>query len=252
VIDIDQDGDKDYLYLMDGALYLKENHTSTPSRQNDTTLIIRDIDVDAVPEAPNYFTEMVASPGEIELSFSPADVSDTAFRLEFFDRYTEWDLTRIGAHDEEDTPRTTIDLYTPDASRDAMQGGISVHPLSRALSSVSSSEGMSIYGAAVTPVLPDTSFTVSLGRPIYTGKSGSRFIYSTSSGSEYDITLKPYSRYTFDDVLSGSLVSGKIFFYDTLTSTQTPYTDDFIGMPLIEGMTLSNSQGSFSIIDTES
>lgn len=166
---------------MDGALYLKENHTYTPSRQNDTTLIIRDIDEDAVPEAPNYFTETVASPGEIELSFSPADMRDTAFRLEFFDRYTEWDLTRIGAHDEESVPRTTIDLSVSDASRDTMQGGISVHPLSRALSSVSVAEGMSIHGVAVVPVLPDTSFTVSLGRPIYTGKSSSRLIYSTSS-----------------------------------------------------------------------
>lgn len=44
VVDIDKDGDKDYIYMMDGALYVKMSHLKEPSRQSDTTLLIHSLD----------------------------------------------------------------------------------------------------------------------------------------------------------------------------------------------------------------
>lgn len=144
VLDIDQDGDLDYLYLMDGALYLKSSHTKEPSRQKDTTLTITDLDLTLSPEAPNFFHELIASPGQIQIDFSSARSTDTAYRLEFFDHYTEWDLTRIGIHDEISVARTTIDLFAEDTSRDSTSEGVHVHPFSRFLDSVQGTSGFMI------------------------------------------------------------------------------------------------------------
>ena len=249
-VDIDRDGDSDYLYLMDGILYLKSSHAKEPSRQKDTTLTITDLDPANVPEAPNFFHEVVASPGQLELDFSRAQSRDRAFRLEFFDHYTEWDLLHLDAHDEQSIPRTVMDLVSSDDSHDIDVGGISVHPLSRVLERVSGTLGFQIVGPRVTPLTLGKPFTLTQGRPLYTGKTQSRLTYTTLSGStpEY-LTLKPYSRYSFDTSLSGSLTSGVIYFMDTSTAEKTLYSDDLLGMPILDGMTLSNLEGSFDIRD---
>ncbi len=141
VIDIDKDGDLDYLYLMDGALYLKSNHTKAPNKQKDLSLTITDLDRTQLPEAPNFFHELIANPGQIQIDFSRATSAETGYRLEFFDRYTQWDLTHIGAHDEASIPRTTINLITEDTTRDTFSDGIRVHPLSKSLESIEGTAG---------------------------------------------------------------------------------------------------------------
>lgn len=144
VVDIDQDGDKDYLYMMDSVLYVKYNHTKEPSVQKDTTLNIDDLDPNLIPEAPNFFHEVVSSPREINLDFSPARVNDRGYRLEFFDHYTEWDLTHIGIHDEKAIPRSFVDILLDDPLADQTVGGIRTHRLDRVLESVNESDGFSI------------------------------------------------------------------------------------------------------------
>lgn len=141
MLDIDKDGDKDYLYLMDGVLYLKASHAHEPSQQKDTTITISDLDPTLVPEAPNFFQEFSASPGQIELNFSAAKNQDKQFRLEFFDRYTEWDLLHINAHDEKNIPRSIVDIITEDVSHDTSADGITVHPLERSLDKISGTDG---------------------------------------------------------------------------------------------------------------
>lgn len=112
VIDIDRDGDMDYITLMDGALYVKYSHASAPVKTVDTTLTIADLEDTLVPSAPNFFEETEATPGQLHVSFVPASPEDTDFRLEFFDRYIEWDHADIGIHDESVRPRSIIDFAT--------------------------------------------------------------------------------------------------------------------------------------------
>jgi hypothetical protein len=46
----------------------------------------------------------------MEVSFAPAEKSDTSFRLEFFDKYMEWDRVKLSGSDDVSTPRTVIDM----------------------------------------------------------------------------------------------------------------------------------------------
>lgn len=110
MVDIDKDGDDDYIYMMDGVIYVKYTKRNTPNRPIDTEVTISSLDTSRLPYAPNYFSESVASPGQIELSFAPASPDDTDFRLEFFDKYLEWDRVKLSGNDDAATPRTVIDL----------------------------------------------------------------------------------------------------------------------------------------------
>lgn len=112
ITDIDGDRDDDYIFLLSGKLYIKYSHQKDPERSNDTTSKVETLDKSILPVAPNYFHESVASPGRIEVSFSPANPNDSSFRLEFFDRYMEWDRVAIDGRESTDTPRTIIDLTT--------------------------------------------------------------------------------------------------------------------------------------------
>lgn len=143
-LDLDKDGDIDYLYLMDGALFFKQSHIAEPARQNDDTLTILDLDPDMRPEAPNFFQELFASPSQIALEFTPAHQDKNNYRLEFFDRYAEWDLHQIGVHDEEEIPRTVVDILIEDTSKDTEANSIEVHPMERSLHAVSGADGFQV------------------------------------------------------------------------------------------------------------
>lgn len=97
-VDIDLDGDKDYIYILDGALFVKRNFTLSPPHRIDTASP-RVIAVDSngdFPVVPNYFHETVVTPTSLNLSFRPASLNDTTWRLEFFDGYLDWDRLAIG------------------------------------------------------------------------------------------------------------------------------------------------------------
>lgn len=64
-----------------------------------------------------------------------------------------------------------------------------------------------------------------------------------------NLTLKPYSQYIFDDTLSGSLTSGRVYFFDTMVTEKTSYDDSLVGMPLLPKMKISNLGGTFTIRD---
>lgn len=70
----------------------------------------------------------------MEVSFSPADAREKSFRLEFFDRYIEWDRVTIDGKDSSDTPRTVIDMTT--TAEISRSDGIEVTPVERYLKKV--------------------------------------------------------------------------------------------------------------------
>ncbi len=67
-----------------------------------------------LPEVPNYFSENIASPSQMYISFTKAHPLDTSFRLEFFHRYLEWDRVELAGSDFADTPRAVIDMTVTD------------------------------------------------------------------------------------------------------------------------------------------
>ena len=251
VVDIDQDGDQDYITLMDGALYVKYSHTLSPAKTIDTTIHITEGDVYSVPSAPNFFVESATVPGRIHVSFSPARSDDMAYRLEFFDRYIEWDHVAIGMHDEATQPRSIIDFSNHVASTTI--GNVAITPVDRVLGSVSGDPtGFLLQGQKVAIIQPQQTFTLTAERPIYTGKSQTRLIYDTATETGVVLQLKPWTKYVFNTSISGNISKGKLYTFQSSSSEKITYSDDLIGMPLLDGMKVQHTDGSFSVYNTRS
>lgn len=63
VRDVDADGDKDYIFLFDGSLFIKYTSTFAPNPIRDTTIFTHTLDSqDALPTAPNFFDQELANP----------------------------------------------------------------------------------------------------------------------------------------------------------------------------------------------
>ena len=95
-IDIDMDGDLDYIYILDGVLYVKYSWQKLPNKIYDTSSKISEVTKDDyTPYVPDYFHENFSTPKNLNFSFVSASVDETEWRAEFYDRYTEWDHVDI-------------------------------------------------------------------------------------------------------------------------------------------------------------
>lgn len=114
VLDIDNDGDKDYVFVLGGILYVKKNHTNAPEKIRDTRWIVQTTvpNVPNIPSVPNYFVSTITTPGELSFRFRNALSGENAWKLEFFDKYLEWDLIAMG--NAPSTQKTMIDLMERD------------------------------------------------------------------------------------------------------------------------------------------
>lgn len=79
---------------MDGVLYVKRTHTFQARAIQDTSISVSALDASGqVPTAPNFFRQQFSTPNKLSLQFAPIDsVKEGIWRMEFFDRYMEWDL----------------------------------------------------------------------------------------------------------------------------------------------------------------
>lgn len=182
-VDIDKDGDMDYLYVMGGVVYVKYNHTNAPRKIQDTSIQVTTVTSrDAVPTSPNYFHENMSTPGNISVTFSPASDRETSWRMEFFDRYLEWDMLDMKKHTEALSPKRIIDLeLSKDASIQSSSSDGIVHSssISRYLSRIGDRNGFFMNGPKMMILTGSMQFTVSPGKMIYTGNEKTRILYHT-------------------------------------------------------------------------
>lgn len=158
--------------MLGGSLYIKYNHKKDPARSTDLTLSTSNIDATLIPEVPNFFSENTASPGEVYISFKKSHPQDTSFRLEFFNRYLEWDRVKLAGNDFADTPRTIVDMTVAnDADTTTVTPDYSESPVTRSLESATVSTDFVLEGMKVSTILSNEPFGLSTGRPIYTGNS---------------------------------------------------------------------------------
>jgi hypothetical protein len=114
-VDIDRDGDMDYLYILDGALFLKRTSTKEPTHTVDRTIRVIDVDAESTfPTAPDFFHEGVSVPGTFSLSYNASTDPEAVWRVDFYDRYLEWDMLDQDEHNEDETPRQIVELYRQD------------------------------------------------------------------------------------------------------------------------------------------
>lgn len=73
---------------------------------------------------------MPSTTGEIGIRFRNALSGEHAWRMEFFDRYLEWDMVQMKMHDAAKTPKTVIDFFVQ-PSIALYQDGMRVTPVDR-------------------------------------------------------------------------------------------------------------------------
>lgn len=75
---------------------MKENHTKAPQKTVDTDTHVEQLSRDsAYPTVPNYFGEVLSTPGELQVEFHETIPGEKGYRIEFFDHYVEWDKLAI-------------------------------------------------------------------------------------------------------------------------------------------------------------
>lgn len=184
----------------------------------------------------------------MELSFAPANASDTSFRLEFFDKYLEWDKVLLSGNDDSATPRIVVDMTTTPQS--ITTPSFTVSSVNRSLENVSSPDGFFLEGMKVAMLLSGQDFSLSAGRALYTGNSPVALKYTNIvTGKAETLELEKFNRYTFPNTLSGSVASGKAYVLTPAGSEKIAYTDDMRGMPLLPSTRIYHPNGSVVIYD---
>lgn len=149
-LDIDRDGDTDYIYILDGNLYIKYGHSKTANKIVDATMKISNISTtDLDPYVPDYFHPSISTPRNLSFSFVPASQTETEWRVEFYDRYMEWDHVDMGDHIPLTAPKTTIDMFISTPTTLTSIATLRSTPAKRALVSVRDTDSFIIEGRSI-------------------------------------------------------------------------------------------------------
>lgn len=133
VVDIDNDGDKDYIFVLGGTLYVKNTYLTNPTKIIDGKITLKNIENEK-PEVANNFDQTLSTPSELNMSFVNTVPNEKEWRLEFFDKYLEWDKIAIDNDLYNSLARTTVDLVlNPDFGE--FQNGIRQMSVARYLNS---------------------------------------------------------------------------------------------------------------------
>jgi hypothetical protein len=245
-IDIDKDGDMDYLYLLDGILYVKYTITQNPKKIIDTTINLIRIKDEYIPRSPNYFHENVISPELLSVTFMPSQSSERSWRMEFYNRYLEDDAIRLGINDSLNTPRQTVDIIARDTS---LSQDLEV-PVERSLLRVYDPDTMLFMSPKITFFTWAISFTLNVGRMIYTGEDSVLIEYGTGNGQFQEKKLQPHMWYRFPETYIIKKEKWNLYYIDEFGKQENyTYTDDLVWVPLLPWSQIKSSLWEIRIRD---
>jgi hypothetical protein len=237
-IDIDKDGDTDYIYILDGVLYVKYSWQKLPNKIYDTSSKISEITKDDfAPYVPDYFRENLSTPKNLNFSFVPASVDETEWRAEFYDRYIEWDHVDIWDHNPVTSPKTTIDMFVKKPSIPIVDTQISSTRTARSLTSVKDRWSFVIEGRSIDIYTWALSISLSPGRVLYTGRDSVTISYTNQTNiTSKTITLEPYTGYEFSDITEITTSGWRLYLIWQEDGSLYTYSDDLVGLPILPGM----------------
>jgi hypothetical protein len=251
-VDIDRDGDLDYIYILDGALYVKYNWTKGPNKIVDTTTKISSITpADLAPYVPDYFYEDVSTPHNLNYSFVSSSHTETEWRADFYDQYIEWDQIDIGSHDPRVSPKTTIDMFLGIESVPLVSNsGILTHSVPRSLRSIADASSFIIEGRSIDIYTGALSLSLSPGRVIYTGDRSVTLTYSNQTiPTTRSMSLDPHTGYEFSTPTEITTDGGTLYIIGAEGSSRYTYTPELIGLPILPGMRLYASDAGSVVRD---
>lgn len=179
----------DYLYLMDGALFLKRTSTNEPQHVIDTYIRVSEVTPESpFPSAPDFFHEDASIPNTLTLSYHGAVDTESVWRVDFYDRYLEWDILDQGNHEEEDTPRHIVEFYRQYPGTQVQHE----KTVFRSLERVTDPESLMIEGPKMVVITGALDFTLSPGRTLYTGNRPVTISYTTGTTAPIEKKLEAH------------------------------------------------------------
>ena len=205
---------------------------------------------DLVPYIPNYFHENISTPRNLNFSFAPASQDSSEWRVEFYDRYTEWDHVDLGDHDGQQSPKTTIDMFLPIASAPTSTNTLISTPAPRSLVSVADPGSFIIEGRSIDIYTGSLSISLSPGRVLYTGRSSVTITYKNEkTPTAQTQILDPYTGYEFSGITEITTNGGRLYLIGGEDGSRYTYSDDLLGAPILPGMRLYASDAGAIIAD---
>ena len=209
--DIDNDADRDYIFVLGGNLYVKNTHLKEPNKIIDTTTRTENIS-QKLPEVPNNFVQVLSTPSELNVSFRNTLPDEREWRLEFLEKYTEWDRAAIDKNLEKSLPKTVVDLFVQNNFSDFDNNGMRSMPINRYISSGEKASSFVLESAKIEKFTGDIFLSVSPNRTIYTGNKNVEILYRTGENSEEKrMTLEAHRAYQFSTTTEIRASGGSIF-----------------------------------------
>jgi hypothetical protein len=233
IYDADGDGDRDFLIQIGDRLYLKSSRKNAPSpRPVSTPPRVVYLDTPTVPTAPDSFRENTPDISRVDVSFVRTYTGGTLYVLDIMDRYLDADAGKISG--DTDIARSYT-VLAPTAISPVPTATGSTFTSTPVLAYIEDIRGtVDISGPVLRTLSAGSTFTLSSGKSIYTGRTPARV--ETLSGAVSTI-LQPYTVYTIGTSADISIVSGRVYVRDPSVSraTRTGSTD-IVGMPVLPDM----------------
>ncbi len=242
VLDIDNDGDNDFLFTLDNRVYVKYNYTNTPQGiPVDTSSSVSSLDENSQsPFIPNYFDQNFSTPSQLNISFEPADPDALQWRMEFYDHYLDWFGEKDGGVQGN---KMTVDLFvqeSPGASN--FNEGVASTPVDRSLDAWFDNPDFTLKWPNITFITGAINLSLSSERAIYTGK---RDVEAEVNGEP--MTLEKHTKYSFENTVEIQASQGPLFIiWEAQSYKIYKGSDDLEGLPILPWMQLI-SQNSVSI-----
>jgi hypothetical protein len=264
--DPDMDGDQDLVYVMDDAVFIKENHTAEPApRHRSESVRTRTLTsfLDAGHgrsigyRAPDYFLEDFAASGQINASFLAADPrAESRYRLEMYPYIDRFDRIASGEVERGIEPasiKESVDLV-PDLSDRLVDedmeipGGSAQHAYATVLSAVGD---FTVGGVEYETVERGERITLRAGSRLYSRLDSVRiFVRPDADSTETEYVLPARRSLGFDEtmevrVAEGSLVLARSKIYSPAKMSG----DQLRGMPIVPGMRIQTPSGGRLMIE---
>lgn len=247
-VDIDKDGDQDYLFLLEGTLFLKRTSTYSPTKIVDTERIVTEIDTEDVsyPTAPDYFNEYVSLPNNVNIAYEPARADESVWRTTFYDRYLEWDKIAQWEHEDSESPQHILEVFKHDPDEIIYEKEVL-----RSLDRVGNPESFAIEWPRMEVLTGPMEFILSPWRTLYTGDEAVTILYWTwTAEPTIEKRIPAHRGFAIPDIANVSFDRWTLYIvYPSIVPERYTYSDDLIGMPILPGMAVYAGEWEVILLD---
>ena len=245
-IDMDNDGDNDLIYTLNGRLYIKENYTNTSDKNfvTDSISLVSPsnnpyyINEEFIPAVPSVDTSISAD-GIINMSFSSIWKHITNYRLEYFDRIDAHRNHESNSYVPRDIRSHIVDaIVSQEAQTSSHQDNFTINNVSRYISDLwSDLSGIEVQTKKMHNLRNDiqNGKQVSLSKwtKVYAGHNSSALKYKGDEKEE-TVLIPKHQFIEFKEPVDVIGITGSVFVETQITQyLKWEEIRTYIGMPVL-------------------